>query len=110
MFHIFFIVFQQSAAFKILQTRLKTVPPHTFSGNKFKQTPAGARDSEISLDMSRGIQIEDGDGDHNAHDGINFASRLQQFEQMQRKHCMLSRSQSQSHSSNSTPYASSQVC
>ncbi|XXG81811.1 hypothetical protein AAC387_Pa09g2376 [Persea americana] len=102
---------QQSAAFKILRTRLKTVPPHTFSGKQFKQTPAGTRDSQISLAMSRGIQIEDGDGDHdarNAHDGINFSSRLQQFEQMQRKHCMLSRSQLRSCSSNSTPYASSQ--
>ena len=39
----------------------------------------------------------------NAHNGINFASRLQQFEQMQQQHRMHSKSQAQSrYSSNSS--------
>ncbi|GFZ21287.1 ARM repeat superfamily protein [Actinidia rufa] len=85
---------QQSMAFKILRTRLKTVPSYSFTGDQFKW-----------LSGSPYSQIEVGDMDEdllNAHNGINFASRLQQFEQMQHQHRMNSKSQSQSrYSSNS---------
>ncbi|XP_057486097.1 protein VAC14 homolog isoform X2 [Actinidia eriantha] len=86
---------QQSMAFKILRTRLKTVPSYSFTGDQFKW-----------LSGSPYSQIEVGDMDEdllNAHNGINFASRLQQFEQMQQQHRMNSKSQSQSrYSSNSS--------
>ena len=58
--------------------------------------------------MRSGLQVsEDGDVDEdlqNVHNGINFASRLQQFEQMQQQqHRMHSKSQAQSrYSSNSS--------
>ena len=81
-------------AFKILRTRLKTVPSYSFTGDQFKW-----------LSGSPYSQIEVGDMDEdllNAHNGIKFASRLQQFEQMQHQHRMNSKSQSQSrYSSNS---------
>ncbi|KAK8617950.1 hypothetical protein V6N13_080851 [Hibiscus sabdariffa] len=32
---------QQSAAFKILRTRLKTVPSYSFNGDQLKQAPSG---------------------------------------------------------------------
>ena len=83
-------------AFKILRTRLKTVPSYSFTGDQFKR-----------LSGSPYSQIEDGDMYEdllNAHNGINFASRLQQFEQMQQQQQrMHSKSQAQScYSSNSS--------
>lgn len=55
--------------------------------------------------MPGGSQItEDGDinqNNKNSHNGINFVSRLQQFEQMQHRHRLHAKSQAQSHS-NST--------
>ncbi|XP_020591676.1 protein VAC14 homolog [Phalaenopsis equestris] len=58
---------QQSAAFKILKTRLKTIPPHTLSDDQLK------REGKIVND-------------------INFESRLQEFKNMQNRHRMHSRS------------------
>ncbi|KAK4479712.1 hypothetical protein RD792_015244 [Penstemon davidsonii] len=89
---------QQSIAFKILRTRLKTVPSYSFSGEQFKRMSSGNAFSEVNF--FGGSQVsEDGDvseDQRNMHNGINFASRLQQFEQAQRQHRVHSKSQAQS--------------
>ncbi|KAH9320795.1 hypothetical protein KI387_015434, partial [Taxus chinensis] len=64
---------QQSAAFKILRTRLKTVPAYTFSS-----------------DFSNAIKRTG-----NGSSGIHFASKLQQFEHMQHQHRLHCKTQSQ---------------
>ncbi|KAG8503447.1 hypothetical protein CXB51_001593 [Gossypium anomalum] len=89
---------QQSAAFKILRTRLKTVPSHSFNGDKLKRASSGNPYSQI-LHYSGSQITEDGDvrqDNRNLQNGINFASRLQQFVQMRRQHRMLEKSQEQS--------------
>ncbi|KAL6970000.1 hypothetical protein U1Q18_029709 [Sarracenia purpurea var. burkii] len=86
---------QQSKAFKILRTRLKTVPSYSFSGNQFKLSPASSY-SQIHHLLSVSQLSEDGDMDGDLHNGINFASRLQQFEQMQQQHRSNSKSMAQS--------------
>ncbi|XP_022995157.1 protein VAC14 homolog [Cucurbita maxima] len=92
---------QQSAAFKILQTRLKTVPPYSFSGEHFKQLSSG--NSYSTLMHMSGLNInEDGDVSQNAgnsHNGIDFAARLQQFEHMQHRHRLRSKEQTLSRTS-----------
>ena len=104
---------QQSAAFKILRARLKTVPSYSFSGDQVKRTSSGNPHPRIMHHIPCGSQIsEDGDvnqdvGASNSHDGINFTSSLHQFEQMQRQHRMHAKMQAQSRNS-STP--SSKVC
>ncbi|CAI0383388.1 unnamed protein product [Linum tenue] len=85
---------QQSAAFKILRTRLKTVPSYSFSGDhQVKRTSSGNPYSQILHHSPSGSQIsEDGDvvgqesGNPNSQNGINFTSKLQQFEQVQSQH------------------------
>ncbi|KAK7273923.1 hypothetical protein RIF29_14990 [Crotalaria pallida] len=82
---------QQSAAFKILKTRLKAVPSYSFKGVQSKRMASG--DPYIFLHhMPDGYQIsEDGDlteDSDSSHNGINFAARLQQFKQMQHQHRM----------------------
>ncbi|CAI9779134.1 unnamed protein product [Fraxinus pennsylvanica] len=91
---------QQSLAFKILRTRLKTVPSYSFSGEQLKQ-------SVLSEANYTGIsQIsEDGDPFHdspNVHNGINFISRLQQFKHIQQQHHVHSKLQAQSRRSSSS--------
>lgn len=80
---------QQSAAFKILKTRLKAVPSYSFNGEQLKKTSSG-NPYQFLHHMSGGSQItEDGDvtvDGGNSHNGINFAARLQQFQQMQQQH------------------------
>ncbi|PQQ18847.1 protein VAC14 homolog [Prunus yedoensis var. nudiflora] len=100
---------QQSAAFKILRTRLKTVPLYSFNGEQIRRTSSG-NPYQILHHMPGGSQItEDGDinqDSKNSHNGINFASRLQQFEQMQQQHRQHVKVQAQSHrnsTSSSTP-------
>ncbi|KAK4264056.1 hypothetical protein QN277_029396 [Acacia crassicarpa] len=89
---------QQSAAFKILKTRLKAVPPHSLNGEQFRGTSSG-NPYQIPHHTTSGSQItEDGDiavdvGDPDNE--INFAARLQQFEQMQNQHRMHARAQAQ---------------
>ncbi|KAE9615753.1 putative vacuole morphology and inheritance protein [Lupinus albus] len=96
---------QQSAAFKILKTRLKAVPSYSFNGMQSKRMPSG--DSYQFLHhMSNGSQIiEDGvlaeDGG-SSHNGINFDARLQQFQKMQHLHRMHFKVQTKS-LNNSTP-------
>ncbi|XP_022882114.1 protein VAC14 homolog [Olea europaea var. sylvestris] len=80
---------QQSVAFKILRTRLKTVP--AFSGEQFKQISSG----NSFLDVNH---IGDGDlneGTKCVHNGINFASSLQQLERIQQQHRSHSKMQAQ---------------
>ncbi|PKI58187.1 hypothetical protein CRG98_021409, partial [Punica granatum] len=98
---------QQSAAFKILRTRLKTVPPYSFSGEQIRRTSSGTPYSQRLQHMPSGSQIMvDGDlgqdSSGSLHNGINFAARLQQFEQMQRQHRLHAKLQSQKHRNNPT--------
>ncbi|KAK2975903.1 hypothetical protein RJ640_027537 [Escallonia rubra] len=90
---------QQSAAFKILRTRLKAVPSYSLSGEQLKRASSGSPYSQISY-MPSGTQIsEDGDMNeesHNVHNGINFTSGLQQFANVQQQHRIHSKSQAQS--------------
>lgn len=97
---------QQSAAFKILRTRLKTVPSFSFNGEQIKRTSSGNPYSQILHSMPSGSQFsEDGDVNSDAgssHGGINFASRLQQFEQMQHQHRIHGKAQAQLRSSSTS--------
>lgn len=93
------LLMQQSAAFKILRTRLKTVPSYSFNGEQIKRTSSGNPCSQILHSMPSGLQFSE-DGEVNpdlgsSHGGINFASRLQQFEQMQRQHRVHAKAQAQ---------------
>ncbi|OMO60688.1 Armadillo-like helical [Corchorus capsularis] len=95
---------QQSAAFKILRTRLKTVPSYSFNGDQLKRASSGNPYSQI-LHHSGSQITEDGDISHdkgNLQNGINFASKLQQFEQMQRQHRMHAKLQAQSRNSSTS--------
>ncbi|OMO93978.1 Armadillo-like helical [Corchorus olitorius] len=95
---------QQSAAFKILRTRLKTVPSYSFNGDQLKRASSGNPYSQI-LHHSGSQITEDGDIGHdngNLQNGINFASKLQQFEQMQRQHRMHAKLQAQSRNSSTS--------
>ncbi|XP_058732506.1 protein VAC14 homolog [Vicia villosa] len=80
---------QQSAAFKILKTRLKAVPAYSFNGDQLKKTSSGAP-YQFLHHMSGGSHItEDGDvavDNGNSHNGINFATRIKQFQEMQQQH------------------------
>ncbi|CAL0313815.1 unnamed protein product [Lupinus luteus] len=73
---------QQSAAFKILKTRLKAVPSYSFDGEQSKRTPS--RSPYLFLHHTEDGDITT-DGGY-SHNGINFAARLQQFKQMQHQH------------------------
>ncbi|WVZ11591.1 hypothetical protein V8G54_016121 [Vigna mungo] len=90
---------QQSAAFKILKTRLKAVPSYSNSGEQLKRTPSGDPYQFHSVpDGFRTIEdgvvvAEDGGSSRN---GINFAARLQQFQQMQRQHRVLAKTRAKS--------------
>ncbi|KAL2485034.1 Protein VAC14-like protein [Abeliophyllum distichum] len=95
---------QQSLAFKILRTRLKTVPSYSFSGEQLKQKSSGSVLSEANY-MGRSQISEDGDPFHdppNVHNGINFISRLQQFKHIQQQHHMHSKFQAQTRRSSSS--------
>ncbi|PIN04964.1 hypothetical protein CDL12_22502 [Handroanthus impetiginosus] len=85
---------QQSIAFKILWTRLKTVPSYSFSGEQFK--PLSSRNAFSEANDFGGSQTsEDGDvseDQRNVHNGINFASWLKQFEKVQEQHRLHSKS------------------
>ncbi|PIA26692.1 hypothetical protein AQUCO_09100085v1 [Aquilegia coerulea] len=96
---------QQSAAFKILQTRLRTVPPYSFSGEQFKRTSSANSYSQVHI-SGGSHSTEDGDNNQDTGivpNGINFMVRLQQFEHMQHQHRMHTKSQLQArHSTSST--------
>ncbi|KAJ6845055.1 protein VAC14-like protein isoform X1 [Iris pallida] len=83
---------QQSEAFKILQTRLKTVPSYTINGDQLKRTSSGSPYLHITEDTTR-----------NQEDNvINFSSRLQQFQNMQQRHRMHEKSRLRLHNSTSS--------
>ncbi|KAG6535048.1 hypothetical protein ZIOFF_000002 [Zingiber officinale] len=78
------ISYNQSAAFKLLRTRLKTVPLHTLGLDQLKRASSENPYSQI-------LQVtEDG---RTSYTVIDFQSKLQQFEQMQHRHRLHSRSQ-----------------
>ncbi|KAL3635940.1 PtdIns(3,5)P(2) sythesis regulation factor [Castilleja foliolosa] len=79
---------QQSVAFKILRTRLKTVPLHSFRGEQLKRLSSGHVFPEVNnFDESHSLEDGDMSGDQSdVHDGINFTSWLQQFQQVQEQH------------------------
>lgn len=89
---------QQSAAFRILKKRLKTVPTYTFNGEELnlsalRSTTSGNLCAQLLTHipgLGNGMQSsEDGDDDTefaSGRTGINFAARLQQFEHMQQQH------------------------
>lgn len=83
----FFFCVQQSGAFRILQTRLKTVPTYSFSngGDQISRAFSGVPFSQYMMHHH-----EDGDAEdyniNSSHQGINFAARLQQFENVQNQH------------------------
>ncbi|KAF7827579.1 protein VAC14-like protein isoform X1 [Senna tora] len=89
---------QQSAAFKILKTRLKAVPSYSFNGEQLKRTSSG-NPYQIRHHIASGSQItEDGDiavDGGNSDNGIDFTARLQQFEQMQNQHRINAKAQAQ---------------
>ncbi|XP_071926439.1 protein VAC14 homolog isoform X2 [Coffea arabica] len=90
---------QQSASFKILRTRLKTVPPYSFSGEQLRIASSGIPYSLMNYTGSGSQISEDGvmhDDLQNPHNGINFGSRLQQFDQIQQQHRMHAKTQTQS--------------
>ncbi|XP_027772940.1 protein VAC14 homolog isoform X1 [Solanum pennellii] len=93
---------QQSAAFKILRTRLKTVPSYSFKEENFRRISSGIPYSQYNYGGGGGSQIlEEGDLNENPnsldmHNGINFALKLQQFQQIQKQHHLHSKSQTQS--------------
>ncbi|KAL1803463.1 hypothetical protein ACET3Z_032110 [Daucus carota] len=87
---------QQSAAFKVLRTRLKTVPSYSFSVEKINRSSSGNPYSQKYYITSEDHVSEDGDLNEDAqsmHSGMNFPSRLQQFKQMQDQHRMHAKSQ-----------------
>jgi len=96
---------QQSAAFKILKTRLKAVPSYSFNGEQLKKTSSGGNPYHFLQNMSGGSQVnEDGDialDRGNSLNGINFSARLQQFQQMQHQHRMHFKTQTSKNSSSS---------
>ncbi|XP_065039319.1 protein VAC14 homolog isoform X2 [Musa acuminata AAA Group] len=79
---------QQSAAFKILRTRLKTVPSYAVSIEQLKHSSSGNPYSQI-LQIMEDNKTQDA---ANVCNAINFPARLQQFEQMQRRHRVHSKS------------------
>ncbi|URE24089.1 hypothetical protein MUK42_15831 [Musa troglodytarum] len=95
---------KQSAAFKILRTRLKTVPSYSCI-EQLKGTSSENPYSQI-LQFSEDNRNRYAANVANVYNAIDFPSRLQQFEQMQHKHRMHSKSKLQSR--NSTPSIASQ--
>ncbi|KAK8613890.1 hypothetical protein V6N13_101644 [Hibiscus sabdariffa] len=97
---------QQSAAFKILRTRLKTVPSYSFNGDQLKQAPSGNSCSQILHGVSQITLDGDITHDNGNLQEIDFASRLRQFEQIQQQHRMLA---AKSQSRNSSTSLSKEV-
>ncbi|KAF2306171.1 hypothetical protein GH714_014981 [Hevea brasiliensis] len=83
--------------------RLQLLEPGSYMcGKQIKRTSSDNPYSQFLHHIPSGSQIsEDGDvnqevGNSSLHNGINFGSRLQQFEQMQSQHHMHAKSQAQS--------------
>ncbi|GAA0154628.1 scaffold/adaptor protein [Lithospermum erythrorhizon] len=87
---------QQSAAFKVLRTRLKTVPPYSFSGEQLSRNSSANTFLEVNNHDNDLHISEDGDVNGSScspHNGINFAAQLQQFEKIQQQHRVHSKPQ-----------------
>lgn len=87
---------QQSAAFKILRTRLKTVPSYSFTSEQHRDMTQETVHSRGPNHVdSRSLFTQDGvvTQDEPMSNGINFASRLQQFQKMQQEHRSHAKSQ-----------------
>ncbi|KAJ0717947.1 putative vacuole morphology and inheritance protein [Helianthus annuus] len=95
----FYSLLQQSAAFKILRTRLKTVPSYSFD-HKGQVNRTSSANPSIHFS-------DDGNGNMNMHNGIDFAFWLQRFQQIQQKHHAHFKSQARS---NNTSTHTSKVC
>ncbi|KAJ6848298.1 protein VAC14-like protein isoform X1 [Iris pallida] len=83
---------QQSAAFKILQTRLKTVPSFKSSSDQPKRTSSGSIYMQLSENGSRSQE----------DNVISSASRLEQFQHMQHRHRLHAKLRLQSQRSTSS--------
>ncbi|KAL6003428.1 hypothetical protein ACLOJK_023651 [Asimina triloba] len=95
----------QSAAFKILKTRLKTVPSSALSTEPSNRTASVNPDTQMLNHMPSAQIMEDGDRNQdagNVHNGINFLDKLQQFALMQQLHRLHARSPSQQRNSTSS--------
>lgn len=80
------------------------MPSYSFNGDQLKRTSSGNPYTQI-LHHSGSQITEDGDisqDNGNLQNGINFALRLQQFEQMQQQHRLLAKSQAQLRNSSSS--------
>uniref|UniRef100_A0A1D1ZJJ1 Protein VAC14 n=1 Tax=Anthurium amnicola TaxID=1678845 RepID=A0A1D1ZJJ1_9ARAE len=88
---------QQSVAFRILRTRLKTVPSYPLNNEQLKKTSSENPSRQI-------LQVtEDGEGPEGVvYNGINFGFILQLFEEMQQRHRAHAKSQIQSQNSTSS--------
>ncbi|KAL2904599.1 Protein VAC14-like protein [Bienertia sinuspersici] len=87
---------QQSAAFKILRTRLKTVPPYSFSSEQHRDTSPESSHIRSPNHVDNRRYAQDGVVKKDVEtmsNGINFASRLQQFQKMQQEHRALAKSE-----------------
>lgn len=90
---------QQSAAFKILRTRLKTVPSYSFKKEQLRRTSSGSPYSQNNHGEGGSHFPEDGnlnESSYDIHNGINFSSRLQHFMQIQHQHRLHLKSQTHS--------------
>lgn len=85
----FIVSVQQSAAFKILRTRLETVPSINSNNEQLRRSQI----PQLHDDCSR---------NQDAGNTINFAHRLQQFTHMQHQHRRHAKSQLQSRISSSS--------
>lgn len=96
-------------AFKVLRTRLKTVPSYTFGGEQSNRMSSGNAFAEVNFLKGSPIS-EDGDFSEDQwsiHNGIDFSSRLQLFEQVQEQHRLHYRSHAQFRASS---ISSAKVC
>ena len=78
-----FVSVQQSAAFKVLRIRLKAVPSYFFNSEQpYKTASATFHSRGFNCMATQDGEVNQG----NAPNGINLASKLEQFQQMQQHH------------------------
>lgn len=91
---------QQSAAFKILKTRLKAVPSYSFNREQLNRMPSGDY-YEFLPQMPDEHEKKDGDVTEDggsSYSRLNFNQRLNEFQEMQKKHRVHTKSQRTSRS------------
>lgn len=78
-----FVSVQQSAAFKVLRIRLKAVPSYFFNSEQpYKTASATFHSRGFNCMATQDGEVNQG----NAPNGINLASKLEQFQQVQQHH------------------------